>query len=756
MTAYSKIVSHPVDLGMVSRGIRKRQYLCTRDVRLDMWRVFANCVKFHSHPNNKEAVPSFVSIALHLKDYFNFLWYEYMMPSDLPTDASSTQKRAFGLRDSERQKRHRNSGVLNLSCPFAKTLTTMLVAFIDSGGRVDVLDKEDVFGLQAKIKHPDLDIVVANLRQCAMKLSSSPEGDDYSVSEFYDDLRKCYTNEVLEDDMALRNRIANRLNRFFWKNSIPLHEANTRGVTQSSIWGNIATTIWARESSKKPYWPALCLGILPPEDQRESWHAAVTECNESRLPEKLRMQLMAAKKKCEQGQKRVSLSYFLVEFCGTHEFIWVRETDIIEKFDPDNDPNKAPAVGPNKKKRASRSVTASAVNSKMYAAALEECAWANEEFEVVLAEAFGGKDEEQEAEGEEMNYSYSLLSQSDDEADTAVNRGYEFKTEDMSNSDVDEANWLLSHEGALEIPTKKKKPPPAKKKTPTKEKKETKKSKDTKRKKDAKAREREEKKEQRDLEKRRKRRQRERDRILRGDSRKKRRQDVDDDELFRDKRLRAAAIAQAYISRASQEDYKSLGLSGVTTLPAAMVESTGLLGVALAIRAAAGELDMPDSAPEDKNINKPWLNIDADAPKTSKERTEKIKEQIDLLRKQLELTKKNTEQRKELTAATNTEAKEFHTRVEADDTAVRLTYSKKKSSTPKKGSPKEAGTGSHGTSQPQSPDESIVANGSTGLSEEPAEPSHETIEDKEAPETIGPATMEVEASEPEKNPAEDN
>lgn len=67
-------MSHPVDLGHVCRGIRRRQYKYARDLRLDMWRVFSNCILFHSHPHNKEAVPSFVSIALHLREYFNTLW----------------------------------------------------------------------------------------------------------------------------------------------------------------------------------------------------------------------------------------------------------------------------------------------------------------------------------------------------------------------------------------------------------------------------------------------------------------------------------------------------------------------------------------------------------------------------------------------------------------------------------------------------------------------------------------------------------
>jgi hypothetical protein len=114
--AYAKIANHPVDLGLITRGIRRRAYKNTRDIPLDMWRVFASCVKFHSHPNNKEAVSSLVSIALHLQEFFNNLWQEYMLPSDLPTlNPSKSVSENFLKRQQERKKNLENSGVLVLN-----------------------------------------------------------------------------------------------------------------------------------------------------------------------------------------------------------------------------------------------------------------------------------------------------------------------------------------------------------------------------------------------------------------------------------------------------------------------------------------------------------------------------------------------------------------------------------------------------------------------------------------------------------------
>ena len=411
-------------MGHVCRGIRRRQYTNCRDVRLDVWRVFANCVKYNAHPSNREAVPSFVSIALHLRDYFNNLWQEYLLPSDPPRKPKvlnntkediavyEVAKAAFAKRNEERQKRLENSGVLVLSKTFTVKASKLLLDFIENGGRVDKLDKEALFG-EPGTNDKDVDLVIQRLGQYHAQLEEICESGsiEYTLDAFYKDLTKCYTEPLDEDNLAIQNRFRCRLDRFFWKQAVPLHEANSRGVTQSSIWGNLAATIWARESSKKPFWPALCLGILPPTEQREGWHQAVTERNESRLPEKLRSQLMVAKKRCEQAQKRQSLSYFLVEFLGTHEFIWVRETDIIENFDPNTDPNKTIA---GKKSRS----TSSVVGSKTYATAIQECVWASEEYENVLQDAFENTAaSENDEDDDEINFSFLALAQSDDELD---------------------------------------------------------------------------------------------------------------------------------------------------------------------------------------------------------------------------------------------------------------------------------------------------------------------------------------------------
>jgi len=487
------------------------------------------------------------------------------------------------------------------------------------------------------------------------------------------DMKRCYTLDVFENRTAMRVRIANRLDRMLGKIIVPIHETSCRGVNQSSIWGCMAAGIWARESSKKPYWPALVLGILAPECQRESWHMELTSRNEGRLPEKLLGELQAGKRKAEQSIKRDTRlgpqqhSYFLVEFMGTHEFIWVKEGDIIESFDPDDDPNAASAAGSvTKKKRSTRNIA----DSKTFLAAIEEGRWALEEFELQLSDACGDQGEEEDADDEqEMNYSYAVLGQSDDEAEEEDDAIDEDRR--MTPSDLEEANELLASHGLIDYTIEgrknaRKRSLARKKEKVLAEKALAKKEKNDqlKKAKDKKSRARHEsaerkkadkqkKDEKKELEKRRKKRQRARKEdgapTSKGNNNSNKKRRIDDSHplgKLGDKRGRATAIVDGYLTRILKtEEMKNLSIAGVLNIPSSLVDSTGLLGMALAFRAAAGEIPMPDDA---TSQFKPWEHIDADAPNSSAERTKRLEKQLDLLQKKLEETKSSTVRRKEM------------------------------------------------------------------------------------------------------------
>jgi hypothetical protein len=294
----------------------------------------------------------------------------------------------------------------------------------------------------------------------------------------------------------------------------------------------------------------------------------------------------------------------------------------------------------------------------------------------------------------------------------------------MSASDLDEANYLLNNEGEIDTTVEGRKL--AKKLTQelkkaaaasaekakkeiahTKKSKEKDKEKDKdgkavkvtkkvkvdnlKKKQEQKVKEREDKKETRDIEKRRARRRKEREKALKGEAKKskKRRSSIDGDDaengLSRDKRVRATAIVNGYLSRMSHDaEYKGLANSGVMAIPAAMVESTSLLGMALAFRAAAGVMPMPDHTKEDVKKYKPWLSINADRPLTSTRRETYLESQIELIRKQIVRVRNNTARRRKIWAELAPQLSKKRQQIAADEQAARQNPYKKRKKTPAK------------------------------------------------------------------------
>jgi len=266
VTLYSKIVTNPIDLGHVCRAIRRREYTNTRAIQLDVWQVFSNCIKFHMSPSNREnAIPSFISIAIHLRDFFNSLWQEYMMPSDapprLPGKGISHIHSTFQKRAEARKARlpQISSTILTPKC--MQKLSAALESFISSGGKVDNLDKDAILG-DIQDATGDIATCISSLRGVITTMQTKIQNNlDYTVLELHRDVKKCYTEDVFEYEILKKMKISQRLDRILGKTFAPIHESSCRGVNQSSIWGCMAAAVWARESKKKPYWPAIVLGM---------------------------------------------------------------------------------------------------------------------------------------------------------------------------------------------------------------------------------------------------------------------------------------------------------------------------------------------------------------------------------------------------------------------------------------------------------------------------------------------------------------
>lgn len=187
------------------------------------------------------------------------------MPSDAPPRApgkgispihSSFQKRA-----ESRKERLALVSTTVLTPKCLGKLSRALESFISSGGKVDKLDSIAILGDPNQPKG-DIGTFIASLRELIKTIAAKNEaGEECTVLELHRDLKKCYTEDVFERDILKKMKISQRLDRILGKVLAPIHEVSCRGVNQSSIWGCMAAAIWARESKKKPYWPAVVLGM---------------------------------------------------------------------------------------------------------------------------------------------------------------------------------------------------------------------------------------------------------------------------------------------------------------------------------------------------------------------------------------------------------------------------------------------------------------------------------------------------------------
>jgi hypothetical protein len=189
-----------------------------------------------------------------------------MLPSDPPPPGAKQHRwatllrEAYDRREEHRAKRSKAIGMTMLSGAFLKKVASAIQGFIKRNGKVDDLDKDTL--LDQANETNDMETVKANLEKLREKLTEYATMEkEYVVDEFVEDVKKCYDDpSMFEDATFLRVQLKNRITRLLERFLVSIYEASCRGVNQSSIWGCMAAAIWARESSKKPYWPALVLG----------------------------------------------------------------------------------------------------------------------------------------------------------------------------------------------------------------------------------------------------------------------------------------------------------------------------------------------------------------------------------------------------------------------------------------------------------------------------------------------------------------
>ena len=300
-------------------------------------------------------------------------------------------KEAFQLREDKRLTRMKMLALTTyLPLRTLETLAIKIESFVRSGGCVDMLDPHlEVHDNNARLALRDF---FSGLHQLSEKLRSmaictnrheviEAPVSDYSINQLYGDLMVCHSLTTAHPLLA--EKVRGRIHRLLGKFTAPIFEISNRGVSGSSIWACAAAVIWSKENPKVPYRPAIVIGVLAPQDQEEEWHEVLTSVNELRLPENLRAQLQDEKKRAESIIQQGGMSFFLVEYLGSHEFSWVQEDNILEEFDPRNDPN------PTSTNISGTIWFLNALNLTSYQKSVEDAEQALEEFNIQMTDPCG-------------------------------------------------------------------------------------------------------------------------------------------------------------------------------------------------------------------------------------------------------------------------------------------------------------------------------------------------------------------------------
>jgi hypothetical protein len=177
-----------------------------------------------------------------------------MLPSDVPHAAATAKagdlgakfvRDTFATREEDRKKRLIVSGLTCMSPACLRRTAEKIRIFLQNQGRVDRLDDEPLFPGMLPISLGidqedlrDLAIVAERINSvCNQLLQLSQDNAEFTVEQFDTALKACYMTDVFENNSALRFRVRNRVNRLVGKTLVPINEANSRGVTQSCIWG---------------------------------------------------------------------------------------------------------------------------------------------------------------------------------------------------------------------------------------------------------------------------------------------------------------------------------------------------------------------------------------------------------------------------------------------------------------------------------------------------------------------------------------
>ena len=227
----------------IRQRINNRHYTDVYDAYTDMCKMFDNFIYFYSNEGNGSSKhTAVISFGSHVYNFFKQLWQEYMIPSK----SSEKHLKLVQERTMNRKKRSTSSSRIFMDTDCLKCAAKSINYLIDNGGRVDDLDNHPIWGMDISSDSNTaiIDGIVENLKQLENDLQKSISQEKrMSVSRFESNVRSIYTQEN-------EHHIADQIERYIGKLTVPLHEEYCRGSFSSSIWGSIGSVVWARVSQK--------------------------------------------------------------------------------------------------------------------------------------------------------------------------------------------------------------------------------------------------------------------------------------------------------------------------------------------------------------------------------------------------------------------------------------------------------------------------------------------------------------------------
>lgn len=305
---YLKVIDQPMDLGTITKKIKKKEYKSYQECGRDIVLVFMNSLAFNAQ------IPTLVAISSHALLYSERLWENIFHTP---------------MQSSRQQPKHQTDIALYRSCRDMKVTSKEIRRIANV---VKDMTKNEI-----EFLNNSRDTILSQyMNRVAEFLLNEFEGSNQASSntEFHCAFLEVELEEEWENiasavsgNMLLLTSLA-RVDRVVGEICVHLMERETRGFPMSSIWGRPYKLVWA-QPNRSPWWPGM---ILAGHDVPKYLETV----NLSRIPSQIMSALtrLRPKSKVESDSSQFTPpNMYIVEFFGpTHDFGWVKSDSVVEYF----------------------------------------------------------------------------------------------------------------------------------------------------------------------------------------------------------------------------------------------------------------------------------------------------------------------------------------------------------------------------------------------------------------------------------------